>query len=255
MKFNLAIIDSDPIVYRAGFSIEKRNKDTETFEVEPLSHALYNVNSMMKYCLDNSNTSNYKAFLTSSDQSNFRFKIFPAYKANRIGTRKPYWYKEIREYLQNRWKAEIIFNEEADDACSICHCSANDLGFSPDILNSIVWTIDKDFNNFPGWHGNYITKEIYYVSELEALQNFYLQILTGDTSDGIPRIKKGWKQKNSEKEIRQAQTERDLRLIVEQTIKDIYPEYTKEKREKTIRERGQLVWLRRCPNEMWGTYE
>ena len=258
MKFGLCVIDMDPIVYRAGFSIEKRNKETETLEVEPLRHALYNVNSMIRYCLTNSGTTNYKGFITSNDRSNFRFKIFQDYKANRKGMPKPYWYNEIREYLVNRWNAEIVSGEEADDACSILQCSSNDLGFSSESTNSIVWSIDKDFNNFPGWHGNYMTKEIYYVSEIEALQNFYLQILTGDNSDGIPRITKGWRQKETEIKIRNSTQETELRTIVRSVIEDSLKKEDSdsesqhnEKVSQTFLERGRLVWLRRKPNEMW----
>lgn len=251
MIFKKAIIDMDPLVYRCGFSIEKYNKTLELLEVEPLKHALYNINSMIKYCLKESGTINYKGFLTSVDKSNFRFKIFPDYKLNRKDARKPYWYNEIRNFLVNRWDAEIVSGEEADDACSILQCSSNRMGFDPKSLESIVWSFDKDFNNIPGWHGNYVKKIIYYVSEIEALRNFYLQILTGDLSDGIPRIKKGWKQKEIENEIKEAKNEETCRQIIYRCIEGLFPEYKNSDIKKIIQERGQLVWLRRNPNEMW----
>lgn len=252
MKFDIAIIDLDPLVYRCGFSIEKYNKDTEILEVEPLKHALYNINSMIQYCLKESGTSNYKGFLTSSDRSNFRFNLYPDYKSNRIGARKPYWYKEIREFLVRRWHAEIVTGEEADDACSILQCSFNNLGFDPEVKNSIVWSFDKDFNNIPGWHGNFVKKEMYYVSEIEALRNFYLQILTGDTSDGIPRIKKGWKKKNVEQKLQEAKSEDECRSTVISALKNEFPTAEMGEVNQMLVDRGRLVWLRREQNQMWG---
>jgi 5'-3' exonuclease len=251
MNFGIAILDLDPICYRAGFSVEKYNKELETLEVEPLKHALYNVNSMIRFCLKESGTNNYKGFLTSSDKSNFRFSIYPAYKENRKDSRKPYWYKEIREFLVKRWNAEIVSGEEADDACSICQYNYNNLGFDPEVKNSIVWSFDKDFNNIPGWHGNYIKKEIYYISEIEALRNFYLQILTGDTSDGIPRIKKGWKKKETEIRLKQANSEDECRRIVIDVLRDTFQEAEEVEINQMLIDRGRLVWLRREPNQMW----
>lgn len=242
---------TEPFVYRCGFSIERYNKETEVYEVEPLKHALYNINSMMKYCLKESGTLNYKGFLTSSDRSNFRFNLYPAYKANRIGVRKPYWYNEIRKFLCSRWKAEIVSGEEADDACSILQCSYNNLGFDPEVKNSIVWSFDKDFNNIPGWHGNFVRKEIYYVTEIDALRNFYLQILTGDTSDGIPRIKKGWKKKEAEKRIKESRSEAECREIVISVLRSTFQEKTNKEINEILIGRGRLVWLRREPNQMW----
>lgn len=279
MNFKIVILDLDPIVYRCGYSIQKYNKDTDILEVEPLKHALYNVNSMIKYCLKESGTTNYRGFLTSSDKSNYRFTLYKYYKENRVKcaiecgdphpydcheklghklrSEKPYWYKEIQEFLVSRWKAEVISGEEADDACSYTHCSYNNYSFDKDVYNSIVWSFDKDFNNIPGWHGNYTKKEIYYVSEIEALRNFYLQILTGDTSDGIPRIKKGWKQKETERFINNTSKESELREIVlqaiQKTISDTGCESEcEEKANNIMRDRARLVWLRRKPNEMWG---
>ncbi len=250
-NFKLCIIDLDPIVYRAGFSVESKNKEMDIIEVEPLSHAVYNVNSMINYCLNQSGTQEYKGYLTASGRGNFRFGIFPDYKSNRIGSRRPHWYSEIRDYMVEHKGAIVIEGQEADDACSIEHCKENNFGFHPDIVNSIVWSFDKDFNNIPGWHGNFATKQIYYVEEIQALRNFYLQILTGDTSDGIPRIKKGWRQKEAEEEINKAEEEDTLRQIVKSHIGRTLESKTDIEVNKIMTDRGRLVWLRRQPEELW----
>jgi len=254
-SFKTAIIDLDPIVYRCGFSTESLNRDMDILEVEPMSHAIYNMNHMIDYCLQVSDTKAYRGFLTG--KGNFRHAIFKEYKANRKDARRPYWYDELRSYLMLDDRVTTVDGQEADDACSIAHCRENNYEFHPDIRNSIVWSVDKDFNNIPGWHGNYVTKEIYYVDEIEALRNFYLQILTGDIADGIPRIKKGWRQKETEKELKEAATENEFRRIVHSVIKStLEPEEDsstsiEEKVREILTDRGQLVWLRRKEGELW----
>ena len=253
MKFDLCIIDCDPLVYRCGFSVEKYDKEADILTVEPAKHAFYNINSMFRYCLKMSETDNYKGFLTASDKSNFRFQLFPEYKANRKDARRPFYYNEIRDFLVKRWSAEIVSGLEADDACSVTQCAYNPFGFDPEAGTSIVWSFDKDFNNIPGWHGNFVTKEIYYISPLEALKHFYLQILTGDNSDGIPRVRKGWRQKEAEQAINYCTTEEQMLDIVYNVIYtlNIDRPNNREETHKDIYIRGNLVWLRRNWKEVW----
>lgn len=275
MKFNLVILDLDVLVYKCGFSIEKYDKETEITSVEPIHHAYHNLKSMINKCLELSNCSNYKGYLTASRSEvpeNFRFGISRYYKENRvkcavscddphpydcnensghqlIGS-KPVYYSELRDYLCNRYNAKIITGQEADDSCSIEQCNNNSLGFDPSITNSIIWSIDKDFKNVPGYHGNYNTGNVVYISPFESLQNFYLQILTGDTSDGIPRIEKGWKQKKAENLIKKAKTEQELLEIVYNECSSIL-KLEEVELKKIILDRARLVWLRRKENEMW----
>lgn len=257
MKFINCVIDMDCLVYRCGFSVEKYDKETDTLTVEPLKHALYNLNHMMKKVLEVTQCENYYTYITASGRSNFRFDIFPDYKANRKDVRKPFHYAAIREHCVRRWKAEVVEGQEADDACSIKHCElVSSLGFTtllftnPPKGTSIVCSIDKDFNNIPGWHYNYVKDEAYYVSEIEALRNFYLQILTGDTSDGIPRIKKGWRQKEAEEKISKATTEEELENIVLREIKLNTNEQEVNTTDEYVK-RARLVWLRRKESEIW----
>lgn len=256
MKFNTALIDMDVLCYRCGFAVESYNKEEDEISVEPIQNAFYNVNSMVKKILEKTGSDRYLGYITSNDKSNFRFSIFPDYKSNRKGVRKPYYYNEIREFLKNKWNAIEISGEEADDAISIEQCKLNRLGFDEDIKNSIICSIDKDFNNVPGWHYNFVQEKIYYVNDTDALRNFYLQILTGDTADGIPRIYKGWKQKKVEKELSQADNEGRMLQIVQDEIWDSMAdnneiELTDALINDILIQRARLVWLRREPEELW----
>ncbi len=250
MKFNHVLIDLDILTYRCGFAIETKNKETGEIEVEPVHHAYYNINSTMDWIFERTKADSYTGYLTASGRGNFRFNVFPDYKANRKDARKPFYYNEIREYLIKKYEAVIVEGQEADDSISIEQYKRNSLGFDYDIRNSIIVSIDKDFNNVPGWHLNYVKDEIYYVTEIEALRNFYLQILTGDTADGIPRIKKGWREKEAKAALEKATTEEEMYKIVLKEIKLNTNEW-KHQADDLLVQRARLVHLRSFEGEMW----
>jgi 5'-3' exonuclease len=260
MKFETAIVDADVLCYRCGFSVEKFDRINDILEVEPVENAFYNVDLMVNKIQKVTVCSDYKMYLTSADRSNFRFGLFPEYKQHRKKQRKPYYYNELRDYLQTRWKAEMVSGEEADDKCSIEHCLINKSDYldgydcyhwNKDVRRSVLCSIDKDFNNVPGWHYNFVNDRVYYVGETEALRTFYLQILTGDDADGIPRIKKGWRQKKIEALLSKAETERQMLESVKEEVIQIYPDLSPQDIESLLLLRGRLVWLRRKENELW----
>jgi hypothetical protein len=278
MRFNHVILDCDILVYRCGFAIQSAD-DNGNIVAEPVHHAYYNVNSIVRKCLELSgfdDNSRLHGYLTIGGKDNFRFDIYKYYKENRVkcldncGNPHPYeckelghnvsgsrpvYYAEIREFILRKWAAEMVYGQEADDAMSIKQYELNNSQFSPETFESIIWTLDKDLNNTPGWHGNIVSGEIFYVTPLEALQNFYLQILTGDVSDGIPRIKKGWRKKETEAAIKKATTEKEILAIVHDVVYNLlYKEDTLEsvfKIEQEITWRGQLVHMRTRPDEFW----
>lgn len=245
--FKHAIIDADVLVYSCGFAVQTFDKATDILHVEPISHAFYNVNSQIRRILKKTETEDYSAFITGS--GNFRYEIDPQYKANRATAVKPFYHQEIREFLQSRWNAVQVIGQEADDAMSILQCRLNPFGFDPDIKNSIICTIDKDLNNTPGWHYNFRKDEIYFVSELDALKNFYLQILTGDPTDNVLRVKKGWRQKPTEEAINKCEKEEEIVEIVRKEVYKLYID--KDLTEQFIKRNGQLVHMRRKENEFW----
>src|SRR3990167_6479678 len=118
-------------------------------------------------CLDDVNASEYIAFLSGDKESNFRYKIYPEYKAN-------------RKYLVKEWGAVVTEGYEADDGIGIA------LTKHPD---AIVCSLDKDLLQLPGKHWNWVKEEFNEVTEWEGLQRFYAHILQGDASDNIKGAK------------------------------------------------------------------
>lgn len=105
---------------------------------------------------------------------------FP-YKGNRDPLHKPYWYQAIRNYITGSWGGIVISGREADDECSIM--ARKCLALNEDY---IIATIDKDLDQIPGKHFNYLKRVFYATTESESEQFFWEQCLSGDATDGIP---------------------------------------------------------------------
>jgi hypothetical protein len=190
----------------------------------------------------------FRIFLTGTD--NFRDKVatIKKYKGNRDKSIRPYWYQEIRNYLENRWGAEVVNGMEADDAVSILQWQAEEGG-------TIICTIDKDLENVPGHFYNYATKEAKYISYPEGMLHFYRQMITGDSTDNIPGCHLIGK-KGAEKILDKYTTEKDMWLKVLDTyIENIraYPEHHAP--HTTARgsaiENGILLWMLTEEDEVW----
>lgn len=162
-----ALIDADIVAYRCAASSED----------EPEEIALLRTEKLMQDIINETDASSYIAFLTGTD--NFRYDIYPEYKANRKDKEKPRHLDACNLYLINEWKAYVTQGYEADDA----------LGMYQDKVESIICSIDKDLLMIPGHHYNFVKKEFYEVDELEGLRSLYRSALVGDTSDNIKGVR------------------------------------------------------------------
>ena len=80
----------------------------------------------------------------------------------------------MAQYMDEHWGAISVPNLEADDLVGMWHRE-----------DTVCVGIDKDLLTVPGLHWNYKHKEYEEVTEEKALWYFYMQMLTGDTSDNI----------------------------------------------------------------------
>ena len=207
----LALLDSDLIVYRIGFTTE----DVDA------ALACIRAKETVEKILSEVNATSYKLFLTEeNDPKAFRKGIYPEYKAHRTKPR-PKWYKELRDYLQVEYGAEVCYEIEADDALGIAQTTNNmttdpDNWFFPDGTlalaagqRSIICSIDKDLLQIPGLHYNFVKLEFSEVSLMEGLRTFYTQLLTGDSADNIKGV---WKvgPKKAEQILAGADTEQEM---------------------------------------------
>lgn len=217
----VALIDADVIVYRVAFASEE---DEETLCLARAKDLIFEIVYTELACDD------YKAYLTGP--GNFRYMVAKTapYKGNRKDTPKPKHYEALRAYLQ-RLGAELVEGQEADDAIAI----------EASKENYWIVSIDKDFDQVPGWHYNFVKKEKYFVTEEEGLRSFYTQILTGDRVDNIIGLK-GIGPVKAEKILKDCKTEREY---YDTCVKAYDGDIAR------VTENGSLLWLRRYPNQLW----
>lgn len=221
-----ALLDLDILVYRVGFT---------TLET-PEGIAMARMDEMIGNILSFLGTNDYQGFLTSTDHSNFRFDIYPEYKANRIA-KKPTHYHLLRDYLINNHGAEVIYGQEADDALA----QAQEF-----ITPTVICSIDKDLDQIPGMHFNFVKGLLYEVSPIEGFKSFYRSLLTGDRTDDIHGIV-GIGTIRASKLIDHLTTERAMF----ETCVEAYKKSFEESAEKLLDRNAQLLYIRTKEGRGW----
>lgn len=225
------IVDIDSVVYRCGYASDS-NKDAEGNIIqEPLSYCLNSVKQSVASIMDVFEPSDRaRIFLQGGGNYRDRVATIQPYKGNRDPAKRPTWYYEIREYLEEFCGAELVTGMETDDACGIEQWKHKD-------RSTCIVSIDKDLDMIPGWHYNYVKQEMYYVNLAEANKKFWLQVLTGDTTDnirGIPKVGI----KTAEKILSGITDWTDMHLAVKKA-------YADKGIEHEMHENATLLWIQR----------
>lgn len=164
----VALIDGDLLKFRCAASAENE---------EEAWVALARIDSMLDEIVVATVASSWEIWL--SGEKNFRYDIYPEYKANRKPER-PKWEKDCKDYLLTALNAQVAEGCEADDALG---WRAYELG-----EEAIVVTNDKDLKQIKGKHYDPVKKILFDVSEYEADRFFWYQCLVGDPVDNIKGV-------------------------------------------------------------------
>ena len=191
-----ALIDGDIVAYRIA----------ATTENEPEEIAKIRIDTFISDILINTEVDQYKVFL--SGHNNFRKDINDKYKANRKDLVKPSKLDLCKEYLVTEHGGIVTDGYEADDA----------LGFNQ-TEDTIICSIDKDLLMIPGKHYNFVKREFTEIHPIQGLQNFYKQMLIGDSTDNIFGVA-GLGKVKSAKLIDPLVEEKDMYLTVCNLYKD-----------------------------------
>lgn len=213
-----ALIDADIVAYRVACTLEE--DDAEDF-------VFARAEDLVDQILVNTEATEYRLFLTGKD--NFRYTLYPEYKANRRDKEKPFWLEGIRQYLKANFNAEVIDGQEADDALGIAQTD-----------DTIICSIDKDLLMIPGKHYNFVKDVFVTIDKDQAMRNFYMQCLTGDRSDNIKGID-GIGPKKAEKILVGCVTEQELFNAVREAYSN----------DEEFIMNGRVLWIRRQENEDW----
>ena len=227
MGITMILIDGDIVKYRACWSAKKADLQHAKDKVDEL------IVHIMETLLFEPDTSNIKVFMTG--KTNFRdglAKTAP-YKANREDKPKPPFINEVTEYITEKYDATTSVGQEADDDIVMAAYASG--------WKDTIASIDKDFMQCPCKIYNWGHGKTYEPTEYEALEHFYMQMLTGDTVDNIIGLT-GVGPVKAKKKLAGCKDEVDM-------VNVVLREYDND-RDRVI-ENGRLLWLRRTEGEMW----
>lgn len=154
---------------------------------DPVSYALratkVQIESIMEECEAHFKQPCKMLMWISGKGGSYRDRIATVrpYKGNRDPTHKPHHYDSIRGYLQEKYGSYVTRGIEADDAVSIFARNIYETGGE----SLVIATIDKDLDQIPGHHYNYMNKVFYAITQTEAERFFVYQLLAGDDTDNI----------------------------------------------------------------------
>lgn len=227
------LIDGDLVAYRNAASAEN----------EPLEICLSRVDSLIDTIMRETSATEYMVAL--SGETNFRYSIYPEYKAHRKDKQRPKWLPEAQQYLKDKYNAIEAVNCEADDLLGVWQCT---LG-----KDTIICTLDKDLRMIPGKHYSWEIRgtsklgkewvrpsEIAHVTTYEATIHFYKQLIIGDPVDGIKGIK-GSGEKAAERILSNFINEEDML----QAVREAYGN------DEEMLMNGKCLWIWRKENDIW----
>lgn len=179
------LVDADSLLYYEAFK-------------EDTNDALNGIDVRVKRILEENNASKFVMFLTEGKCFRYSKAIASEYKGNRKDNVKPRLFEMLKGYLKAQYGAYSVSGIEADDAVVLYHNLTD--------LNTRICSPDKDvLLQTPGTHfnyqvtgvkdkdgnkleGQYASKGMVTTSEEDAKKFLYLQMLMGDSTDGIPGI-------------------------------------------------------------------
>jgi hypothetical protein len=210
--------------------------------LEPLSHALQNVKSLVAKSLKQIDCSDFDVQMYLGGKTNFRDRVAVTlpYKGNRDRSHRRAYEDEIREFIMATWPTTVSEDEEADDLLGIAQTK-----YGPE--QSVIISLDKDLDQIPGLKYNFLHDVRYTVTDAQATLNFHLQLLMGDSTDnitGLPGIGKG----KANKALHGLE---DPAEQLNECARMYQIHSGKEDWEKYMLEMGQLLWIRREVGQMW----
>ena len=155
----------------------------------------------------------------NGSKNNFRKDISATYKLNR--TQK---IPEILPLLHDMVKLEYnsIYGDgvETDDVVATLWAEEVEKN---GIDSVVIMSLDKDYKQFPCWFYdyNYKKRELVKISEQEANENFYSQMIVGDSADNI-KVCKGYGKVYAKKLFKDAKNKYSLMNRTYRLYKQVY---------------------------------
>ena len=175
------LIDADWLIFNSCCACEE---DTRWNEWEHTLHSderdilnlIENRLDVYRGIADN----NHDIVMCFTSYPTFRHEIFPEYKINRIGKRKPLALKRVIKEVKQRYETVAYENLEGDDVLGL-------LATNGRYKDPIIVSVDKDMRTLPC--KLIAAEEIEHITNKKATRHWFEMSLPGDAGDGILGIK------------------------------------------------------------------
>jgi len=222
------LIDADTVAFACAASAEDGELWQATTRADEMVHRIQ--------AATEANT----VELWLSGKETFRYKVYPEYKANRLGAYRPKYEREVKDFLVSEWGANWSDGCEADDMVGVRQLEEQD---------TIIAHIDKDINMIPGMHYNWdiVRKGVvvspaktYEITMDDSWYNFYYQLIVGDPgTDNIKGVP-GAGPAKATKFLNSTDRQRWL-----QGIRELYS------CDAELQMNAQCLWIWRKYNDIW----
>lgn len=174
----IVVIDGDFILYSATHPFKVVKEDSTVEYVPKTEQEVFRTaNEIVKDILSKLKLRSYIGLLGNG--LNYRYEIYPDYKANRKNKPKPEHFKELKAHLVAKWGFNLVDHCEVDDAV---------ISYTYHHRNTIIVSPDKDLWMTPGNHYNPNKREYVSTTMTSAHEYFWKSMVIGDNADNIKGI-------------------------------------------------------------------
>ena len=215
------IFDADSLIYASCFKGKDNRLDKDDLFETDVDVAFNKFTDGFQRCLSflEDKVAVDEVVFCNGSINNFRKNITPTYKANRTA-KKP----EILGALHNlvKFSYDSVWGDGVETDDVVATLWAEEVKKNG-VDNVIIMSLDKDYKQFPCWFYdyNYKNRELIKITEEEALNNFYSQMIIGDTADNI-KVCKGYGKAYALKLFKDAKSEFSLISKTYRLYKQVY---------------------------------
>ena len=212
----IILIDADSLVYSSCYGVDSLDEAKDK-----LDSYIYNI---INAITEEKGEAEIVEIYHGQDKPNLRKEINPLYKANR-SAELPDFFSEVSSYIKYFFDAKSAPDGlEVDDVISKRWKQLTD-----EREQVVIAAIDKDYLQLPATIYSWAGKRMgfTYVSEKEAMYNFWSQMIIGDTADNVNYLK-GKGVKFSEKYLQNTNSLTQYIFKVYRLFKEEYGEKSKE---------------------------
>jgi len=214
----VALFDADSLVWASSYGVEEDIDLAIEKYNDSFTNIIYDLNEIYDIS---------EVITFNNSKGNFRKILDTNYKANRKSSGIPSVLTQLHDYVTQTYNSVSKYSLETDDLVATYW---NSIAEEDGRDTVIIVSIDKDYKQLPALIYNYHYKHrcVYDIEPVEALYNFYEQMIIGDSIDNVNYCK-GYGKKYAEKLLKDCTSHYQFTKKVYELFTTIYKSKAKLK--------------------------